>query len=166
MLSSLLMHCYKQKGWGSTILSPLSGTLIHFLGKLYVDNTDLIMFQPIYYHASDLWDDLQSSVMDWGNLLLATGKALNPSKCSWYLVDYEFTNGEWQYKESSDWELYIPIPDGGTAPIPLLPPGEASKMLSIWSCPTGDDDKHIETDIVGKYQKWLFRSKTGTSLRI
>ena len=61
MLSLLLMHCYKRKGWGSTILSPLSGTLIHFLGELYVDDTDLIVFQPTYHHASNLWDELQSS---------------------------------------------------------------------------------------------------------
>ena len=107
------MHCYKRKGWGSTILSPLSGTLIHFLGELYVDDTDLIVFQPTYYDTSDLWDDLQSSVMDWGDLLLATGGALNPSKCLWYLVDYECLDGEWQYKESNDWERISPSQMGG-----------------------------------------------------
>jgi hypothetical protein len=43
MLSSVLMHCYKRQGFGSCIISPISGTIIDFLGEIYVDDTDLII---------------------------------------------------------------------------------------------------------------------------
>jgi hypothetical protein len=43
MLSSVLMHCYEQQGFGLQIISPISGTIIDFLGERYVDDTDLII---------------------------------------------------------------------------------------------------------------------------
>ncbi len=43
MLSSVLMHCYKQQGFGLQIISPISGTIIDFLEERYVDDTDLII---------------------------------------------------------------------------------------------------------------------------
>jgi hypothetical protein len=41
MLSSVLMHCYERQGFGSCIISPISGAIIDFLGKIYEDDTDL-----------------------------------------------------------------------------------------------------------------------------
>ena len=60
----------------------MSNQLIHFLGEIFVDDMDLIIFQPHYLSAEDLWDDLQTSVTGWGKPLLATGGTLNPSECS------------------------------------------------------------------------------------
>ena len=34
-------------------------------------------------------------------------------------------------------------------------------MLGVWCNPFGVDDKHISANIVGKYRKWLGRSKNG-----
>lgn len=150
MISFLLMHCYHRKGWGSSLISPISGSLITFLGEIYVDDTYLIIMQPHYTCAEDLWNDLQTSVMGWGNFLLATGGALNPTKCSWYLIDYVCVDGEWDYSPSIVWELHIPLPDGGTSPIPLLPVTHASKIVGVWSSPSGSDDKHIKENIIGR----------------
>ena len=161
MISSLLMHCYHRKGWGSSIISPMSRTLISFLGQIYVDDTDLIIMQPNYMCAEDLWEDLQSSVTGWGNLLLATGGALNPSKCSWYLTDYTCVNGIWVEAEPVQWELLIPLPGNKSAPIPCLPNTQASKMLGVWSCPAGSDEKHLSENITARYKTWLSRSCNG-----
>jgi hypothetical protein len=46
MISSLLMHCYKFQGFGSQFISPISGTIIDFLGEIYVDDTNLIVTRP------------------------------------------------------------------------------------------------------------------------
>ena len=40
MLSSVLMHCYEREGHGSSVLSPMSMTLIECLGTMCVDDTD------------------------------------------------------------------------------------------------------------------------------
>jgi hypothetical protein len=42
----------------------------------------------------------------------APGGALKREKRFWYLVDYEFKDGEWIYTDTVDWELLVPLPDG------------------------------------------------------
>jgi hypothetical protein len=34
MISLLLMHCYQFQGYGSRLISPISGTIIDFLGEI------------------------------------------------------------------------------------------------------------------------------------
>jgi hypothetical protein len=46
MLSSILMHCYERQGFGSRLISPISGAIINFLGEIYVDDIDLIITRP------------------------------------------------------------------------------------------------------------------------
>ncbi len=53
-ISSLLMHGYRRKGFGSRILSPMSGVIIDFLGKMYVDDTDLIVTCPDLVSSADI----------------------------------------------------------------------------------------------------------------
>jgi hypothetical protein len=54
IISSLLMHGYQRKGFGSCILAPISGVIIDFLGKIYVDDTDLIITHPDLVSAADV----------------------------------------------------------------------------------------------------------------
>jgi hypothetical protein len=42
MLSSLMMSVYRKGGHVSMLVSPISGTLIKFLGEIFVDNTNLL----------------------------------------------------------------------------------------------------------------------------
>jgi hypothetical protein len=46
MLSSILTHYYQRQGFGSRIISPMSGAIINFLGEIYVNDTDLIITWP------------------------------------------------------------------------------------------------------------------------
>ena len=67
------MGCYEKKGLRSAILSPITQTLIAFLGGLYVDDTDLIITKPEYLSSEDVRTDLQHAVKEWGQLLISTG---------------------------------------------------------------------------------------------
>jgi hypothetical protein len=44
MLISTIMACYKKAGYGSSIVSPMSGIIIEFMGEIYVDDSDLLVF--------------------------------------------------------------------------------------------------------------------------
>jgi hypothetical protein len=143
MLSLLLLHCYQQSGYRSAILAPISLKLISFLGNIYVNNIDLVITQPHIQSAADVWEKLQHSVTTWGGLLITTGGALNPSKCCWYMVYYDYKDGEWQYSPKVNRTLEIPLANGETAPITQLETNEAQKILGIWSCPAGSNNKHI-----------------------
>jgi hypothetical protein len=97
MISLLLMHCSQLQGYGSRLTSPINGTIIDFLGGIYVNNTDLIVARPELTMAAAMHKELDRSVSAWAAELNATGKALNPDKCKWTLADYCWKNGRWSY---------------------------------------------------------------------
>ncbi len=66
----------------------ISGTIIDFLGEIYVDNTDLIMTRPELTTAAVAHKELNRSASAWVAGLNTTGRALNPDKCKWTLADY------------------------------------------------------------------------------
>jgi hypothetical protein len=88
------MACYKKAGCGSSIVSPMSGVSIEFMGEIYVDDSDLLVFLADKFNCGKLMQVAQKSLDAWAGLLNTTGGALNPNKCYWYLVSYTCANGE------------------------------------------------------------------------
>jgi hypothetical protein len=78
MISSLLMHCYQFQGHGSWFISPINGTIINFLGEIYVEDTNLIVTRPNLTTAAAVHKKLEGSASAWAAGLNATGGALNP----------------------------------------------------------------------------------------
>ena len=64
---------------------------------------------------------LQESIANWGKLLLATGGALKPCKCFYYLISFEWReDGLWRYAENEkneDFQIRVPLADGSMAEI-------------------------------------------------
>ena len=162
MLASVLFHCYTRQGFGSEMLSPLSGTLISFIGTLFVDDTDLVVYLPELKDSASVFREMQESVSEWGHLLCSTGGALKPEKCYWYMIDYECNEfGIWNYAACVNQELLIPLPDGTMVPIQQLGVYESREMLGVWSCPAGDDTKHIEEKVLKRVKVWVERTTNG-----
>lgn len=161
MLSSLLMHCYRRQGFGSRVVSPISGLLLEFMGEMFVDDTDLIMMRPELRTGQEVYEELQSSAWNWGINLNATGGGLKGPKCYWWLVDYECVDGEWRYSASAEWELVVPLPDGSHCTIDQVAYDKSMKMLGVWSCPAGLDAVHLNENIVGKMVTWIDRTRNG-----
>ncbi len=67
--------------YGSQLISPISGTIIDFLGEMYINNTDLIVIRPELTMAASVHKELDRSASTWVAGLNATGGALNPDKC-------------------------------------------------------------------------------------
>jgi hypothetical protein len=104
----------------------------------------------------------QKSLDAWAGLLNATGGALNPDKCYWYLLSYTCANGEWRYNHQTNFTLTIPLLDGARAKIQQTNIDEAKKMLGIWSTPSGNDTRHLEECIIAKTRTWMERIKNST----
>ena len=107
--------------------------------------------------------------MSRGNLLIATGGALKPEKCFYYLMSYEFNerNGSWYYSanhDSPDFALVVPMPDGSTAPISHLAVTKSRKMLGASQCPTGTAAGSIAL-LQERTQSWVDRVMNGSSNR-
>jgi hypothetical protein len=87
-LSAVLVTIFKQLALGALIQDLISEELIHTIGKLYVDNTDLYTWREHIMDLGELWCQTQIELEQWSCLLNATGGALKPEKCFWYLLDY------------------------------------------------------------------------------
>ena len=149
MLSSVLMYCYHNEGFGSSILSPMSLTLIESLGTMFVDDTDIFVSLPELRDSFSVYKEMQASMLCWGNLLCSTWGALKPEKCYWYIVDCECTDGNWGYAPMEYFDLLIPMPGKTAVVIEQLGVDEPKEMLGVWPCPSGNDDKHLDEKVLG-----------------
>ncbi len=81
-------------GYDSKILDPIKSALIHVVGVLFVDDTDLYTWDVSLKTGHDIWKQHQKELDQWTLLLNTMGGALSPSKCFCYLIDYECTDRE------------------------------------------------------------------------
>ena len=106
------------------------------IGTSFVDDADLYAWLPALKTSAEVWQEMQSSVNEWGGLLISTGGALKPEKCYWYNIGYKFLcDGSWVYEDNTQKTLTVPLPDGSRAAIQHLPVTEHEKMLGVYSCP-------------------------------
>ena len=140
MLSSLMMRVYRQGGHVSTLDSTMSGTPIEFMGEIFVDDMDLLTMLRDVFSVSGILKIAQENLDKWARLLIATGGALNPSKCYWYMISYKCQDGEWEYENDLSHNMTILMPGGDRTKIMQLPVTEGKKMLGVWSTATGSDE--------------------------
>ena len=88
-LSAVLVNVFKQLNLGAVIQDPITAEIIHSMGALFVDDTDLYTGRENILDPGELWGQAQLELENWSCLLNATGGALKPEKCFWYLLDYE-----------------------------------------------------------------------------
>jgi hypothetical protein len=154
-----MMDVYRKGGHVSTITSPISGTPIEFMEEIFVDDTDLLTTLQYTFSVPKVLHTAQANLDKWTNLLIATGGALNPSKCYWYLITYKCIDGKWEYDDDRRHRLSIPLPDGSRTEITQLSVDEEKKMLGVWSSPKGSDTKHLQEIVLNKTSEWVRKLK-------
>jgi hypothetical protein len=159
MLSFLMMSVYRRGNHVSTLVSPISGEAIKFMGEIYVDDTDLLTILPDVFDSDAVLLAAQNNLNKCAELLIATGGALNPDKCYWYMVSYVCCKGEWMYDGTNLYELTIILPDGTCRATPHFRVMDSRKMLGVWSLPNRSDKKHLQEVVIGKTTKWVGRLK-------
>jgi hypothetical protein len=150
-------------GCGSKVISQISSSIITFMGKIFVDDTDLLNMLTELLNIDKLMEITQGNLNAWARLLMGTGGSLKPPKCYWYLITYINNNGVWNYDyyDSNHYELTKPLKDGNRHTIKQLPTSESRKMLGVWSNPRGTDEKHIQEVVLGKTKSFVNRIKSG-----
>ena len=92
-----------QAGFHCFLSAVLSGIMVTMVGYAFVDDTDLILTaEDNTTPARKLLNRFQDAVNYWEGLLRATGGTVEPSKTFWYLVDFKWDKGKWQYHSSAD----------------------------------------------------------------
>jgi hypothetical protein len=123
-----------------------------------VDDTDFLHIVLTKTETVDkVHKAIQASVNSWGNLLVATGGALQPSKCFYSIISFEWINGAWTYtlnKDNGEFGVTVPLPGGGMAGIGHRAVSHAEKTLSVMTSLDGDSRAAIVM-IQEKVQQWV-----------
>ena len=159
-VSSVIVNVYKQLGLGGFFIDPMTEEQIHSMGALYVDDADLYTLKDDMTDHRTLCSQTQLGLDTWSNLLQATGGALKPEKCFWYLLEYSCKEGEWSYQHDCEGEMTITNQDGTTSVIQQKSAEESMKTLGVHDSPAGGNKEHLDY-IRTKMAKWINRMKNG-----
>mmetsp|Transcript_25810 Transcript_25810/g.51991 ORF Transcript_25810/g.51991 Transcript_25810/m.51991 type:complete len:247 (+) Transcript_25810:628-1368(+) len=137
-------------------------------GVLFVDNTNLmhLNMSPQTVYDQVHWK-IQAAIHNWGRLLIATGGALKPEKCSYTIIAYTgLPSGGWQYKDYSTEDNYtmtvpVPVPGEALRPITHAPVMRPQKTLGIYTAPNGDSTAQLEY-MQKRAQTWIDQIRLGT----
>ncbi len=89
---------------------------------------------------------IQDSINSWGNLLIATGGVLQPTKCFYSIISFEWTNGLWHYVHNAlqgGFGITVPLPGGSKARISHKQVDHAEKMLGAMTLLDGNSSSAI-----------------------
>ncbi len=138
-ISSPMFQIMQSDGFFVNIVASISKWEKTFIEFTFVDDTDLCVHGS-HITSSNVQSAMQNSVDHQEGLLRATGRALVPSKCFWYLVDFQFTNNSWKYitKQQHPSELWIKDDKQHWVAIPCLETHKACHTLGVWLAPYGN----------------------------
>ena len=130
------------------------------MGTLFVDDTDLYTWKDGLLDPGELWLQTQSELTQWSTLLNATGGALKPEKCFWYMLDYMCEDGEWSYAEMTPRELFVTNPDGTKSLVYQEEVTVSKKKIGIHDSPARGNEEHLKY-IQQKASTWTDRMTNG-----
>jgi hypothetical protein len=164
-----MVNAHKRKGHGTHLVAAISNEQTHIAGNLFVDDDDkLHIDMRINETKAEAHEKFQLSISNWGRLLIATGGALKPSKCLYYLISFKWNKeGIWTYEsneEEEEWHIGIPLTNGESAPIEHLSVDSAVKTLGSMTCPSGSNKASIER-MLTQCEEWFNRLCLGTLSR-
>ncbi len=123
-----------------------------------MDDTDLLNIDLTKdERVEDVHIAIQEIVNSWGNLLIATGGVLQPSKCFYSIISFKWTNNEWLYIENNicrEYGITVPLPGGRKAAISHKSVTHAEKTLGAMMLPDGDSIASIRV-MQDKAQQWI-----------
>ncbi len=95
VISICILRAHGKKGHGAKFLCPITKLQQHLSAILYLENTDILHIDLTKDKSiDDVHVPIQDSVNSWGNLRIATRGILQPSKCFYSIISFEWTNGE------------------------------------------------------------------------
>jgi hypothetical protein len=139
-MSAVMVTVFKQLNLGAIIHNPILDILIHSMGVLFINDTDMYTWRRHILDPGELWAQTQFEIKQWSCLLNATGGALKPEKYWWYLLDYTCKDGQWTYANTVPRDLFITNPDGTKSAIKQEEATVSKKTLGIYDSPAGGNN--------------------------
>jgi len=164
VISIIMLNAHGKKGHGAKFVCPITKLTSHLSAILYVDDTDLLHINLEQDESvATVHESIQVSVANWGNLLIATGGALQLPKCFYTIISFEWINGEWSYRDNSiigTFGVAVPLPGGKTAVIGHRLVTHLEKTLGVMTSPDGNSLGAIVM-MQEKAQQWINSVRNG-----
>jgi len=144
-VSSPLLDIMRSAGFYAHLITAITHREKRMVGFAFVDDTDLCVSGP-HINESNVLGAMQQSVDKWERLLRATGGALVPTKCFWYLINFRFNNNKWIYAmiPQLPGELAITDETNHRVIIPRLETNEARRTLGVRIAPDGNWETELQ----------------------
>ncbi len=125
VMSIGMINAHKKKGHGIRIVTLLTKIKLHLAGLLFVDDTDLKHLNTTKTEMTmEALAALQDAVINWGRLLIASGGALNPTKCFYHLISFKWmADGTLRYHTNHDklaFQVRVPLKNRDTSSLGWL----------------------------------------------
>jgi hypothetical protein len=121
VISICILGAHGKKGHGAKFYCPILDLQHHLSAILYVDDTNLLHIDLTKDKSVDtVHVAIQDSVNSWGNLLIATGSVLQPRKCFYSIISFEWKNRIWTFANNSlkgKFGITVPLPRGSEVAI-------------------------------------------------
>jgi hypothetical protein len=155
-----VLKMMKDEGFGFMYKTSIKGKQIHFVGYIFVDDTDIIQSGQPGETFQVMAMRMQAAMDTWEGGLRATGGALEPEKSFWYLIRFCWKNGQWAYVSNEDTLASTSYRNhaGDRVELESLEVTEARKILGVKTAPTGDNTAQFE-HMLEASQKWAAQIK-------
>ena len=158
LVSTPIFDALGRRGYGVFLKCAVSGDLLAFVGTVFVDDTDLIVTdKSLLYDENNtsIFDLLQSSLHLWEGFIRASGGAIRPNKSHWYLIDFEWEDGQWYYKEAmpQDPTLIVRNHQGIYEPVERVPVEEGRRMVGVYLAADGSNTEQFNVldNVIGEW---------------
>ena len=165
VISICIVGAHGEKGHDVKFYFPITILEHHLLAIIYMDDTDILHIDLTKDEkkVEEVLQAMQSSINSWGNLRIATRGALQPKKCFYSIILYEWEDGQWRYADNSvrgNFGMTVPLPGGKVATIDHTHANHAEKTLGAMTCPDGDSSASLQM-MQEKAQQWVNAIKNG-----
>ena len=140
----IIVRFLKLHGRTSSLLGALSGCIVDVLGLMFVDDSDLVQFGRPGQSSLAVAEELDRTVQLWQKGLEVSGGTLRPEKCYWYLLSYVWTDGKWDFDESSDRVITVKDCNGTRGMVTKLKASEAKEVVGVWIAPDGSNTVQLQ----------------------
>ena len=116
--------------------------------RLLVDDTAAGITDNGTLSMQELVSKLEAIAQTWEKLLRYSGGALNLTKCSWYVLYWDWRQGRPFLRETTENDPTIGLTQGprlNKMTIKRQEPTQSSRILGVYQSPMGDFTSHIQT---------------------
>ena len=140
VISSPCLEVLRSKGFGAKLVSPITRQVIKFVGYAYVDDTDQV--ETEFCEGEDIDAIIaraQQAIDTWEACIKATGGAIRPEKCHWYLLDFIWEGSQWKLASALDSPGTLTVQDTNNQrhTISRKDPSDSAITLGVHCSPNG-----------------------------